>query len=153
MNVKPFGLGGCVNVSDPACHFSRWLLSNFCRCLSTSLLTDVNGTGLACGCSRSSTSSMTCGSVWACDSPVVCVIVGKSFSVVCLLCLCLLVRIVVVVTVDKLADQRVWVCMCVQPIVDKLVDQRVSACLRFPYDRAVFLETDDVCLCCSCCLC
>ena len=55
-------------------------------------------------------------------------------SVVCLLCLSLLVRIVFVAIVDKLADQRVWVCMCVQPIVDKLVDQSVSACLRFPYD-------------------
>ena len=37
------------------------------------------------------------------------------------LILSLLVRIVVVVFVDKLGDQRVGVCTCVQPIVDKLV--------------------------------
>ena len=36
------------------------------------------------------------------------------------LSLWLLVRIVVVVIADKLVDQRVGVCMCVQPIVDKL---------------------------------
>ena len=35
--------------------------------------------------------------------------------------LSLLIRIVVVVVfVDKLGDQRVGVCMCVQPFVDKL---------------------------------
>ena len=51
---------------------------------------------------------------------------GKVVFCLCLLCLFLLVRIVVVVIVDQLVDQRVWVCMCVQPIVDKLVDQRVS---------------------------
>ena len=49
---------------------------------------------------------MTGGSVWACVFSVVGVIVGNSFSAVFLIRLSLLVRIVVVVIVDKHVDHR-----------------------------------------------